>query len=544
MRALTPIVAALAAFSSLASAGGRALAKPPALTSLYPAGARQGTTTLVTASGTFDRWPVRSWVEGRGVRFEAATDKGKFWVNVAEDTPAGPRWVRLHDDEGASALRPFFVGGLPETVDREPNDDPKHAQRLAVDAVTVNGKLARNGDVDGFALRLSRGQTLVASMEANRRLGSPMDAILQVVNPDGFILAHNDDERDRDPQLVFEVPADGVYVVRTFAFPATPTGRIGFAGGDAFIYRLTMTTRGFLDHAYPLASTRGGSTTVRAEGWNVPPAARDLDLSFEGEQVEVATVSHPRLAGTADVLRVPHSVVSEQEPNPPGTPQDVVPPVTVSGRFERDGDVDAYRFAARKDEKLMLRVESRALGFALDPTLRLVDVSGKVLSEADDSGQRGGRDAELAFTAPTDGDYRLIVRDLNGLGGPRHVYRLTIARAEPEVRLTLSADRYTLTPGKALSLKVDLDRRNGDTGAVEIEAVGLPEGASAKAVVAEGTSRSVTLTVESSQGPRSGPFRVVGRVGKERKNVRAAEAKVEGFAATTRDVWLSILPRK
>ena len=337
----------------------------------------------------------------------------------------------MHDDEGASALRPFFVGTLPETVDREPNDDPKHAQVLAVDAVTVNGKLARNGDVDGFALRLSRGQTLVASMEANRRLGSPMDAILQVVNPDGFVLAHNDDERDRDPQLVFEVPADGVYVVRTFAFPATPTGRIGFAGGDSFIYRLTLTTRGFLDHAYPLASARGGSTTVRAEGWNVPPAVRDLDLSIdepEGEQVEVATVSHPRLAGTAEILRVPHSVVTEREPNPPGTPQDVVPPVTVSGQFEREGDVDAYRFAARKDEKLMLRVESRALGFALDPTLRLVDVSGKVLSEADDSGQRGGRDAELAFTAPLDGDYRMIVRDLNGLGGPRHVYRLTIAR--------------------------------------------------------------------------------------------------------------------
>src|SRR5207249_3560288 len=128
----------------------------------------------------------------------------------------------------------------------EPNDDPTRPQRIETPRVTVNGKLGRTGDVDGFAVPLKKGQTLVAALEANRRLGAPLDGLLQVVSSQGFVLAENDDAPDRDPLLAFEAPADGTYLVRTFAFPAEPDARIGFAGGDAFVYRLTLTTQGFL----------------------------------------------------------------------------------------------------------------------------------------------------------------------------------------------------------------------------------------------------------------------------------------------------------
>ena len=98
-------------------------------------------------------------------------------------------------------------------------------------STTVNGRLAKAGDVDGFAVSLTRGQTLVASLEAERPLGSPMDAVLQVVSPEGLVLAQNDDDVGRDPRIVFEAPSTGTYIVRLFAFPAKPDSSIRFAGG-------------------------------------------------------------------------------------------------------------------------------------------------------------------------------------------------------------------------------------------------------------------------------------------------------------------------
>ena len=228
----------------------------PTVTSLFPAGAQRGTTVEITAAGTFERWPVQAWVSGRGVSVEPGKDKGKLSVTVAADAVPGIYWLRLFDEQGASSLRPFLVGTLPEVREREPNDDPKSPQRLDQPCV-VNGKLDKAGDVDGFAIECRRGQTLVAALEANATLRSPMDAVLQIVSPDGFVLAQDNDTHGLDPFLAFPVPTDGTYIVRAFAFPATPDSGIRFAGGDAFIYRLTLTTGGYADYLWPLAVSRG-----------------------------------------------------------------------------------------------------------------------------------------------------------------------------------------------------------------------------------------------------------------------------------------------
>jgi len=53
-----------------------ACAAPPAVTSLFPAGAQRGTTVEVTAAGTFERWPVQAWISGHGVAVAPGKDKG------------------------------------------------------------------------------------------------------------------------------------------------------------------------------------------------------------------------------------------------------------------------------------------------------------------------------------------------------------------------------------------------------------------------------------------------------------------------------------
>lgn len=519
-----------------------ATAKPPTLSGLFPAGAARGETAIITASGSFDHWPARGWVDGKDVEIEANAEKGKLSIRVAADAEPGVRWVRLYDEEGATNLRPFVIGSLPEVAEVEPNDSPKAPQRIEATSATVNGRLAKRGDVDGFALTLARGQTLVADLEASRHLGSPMDAVLQIVSANGFVLAQNDDTVGRDPRIVFEAPADGTFLVRLFAFPATPDSSIRFAGGEDFVYRLTLTTGGFLDLAFPLAVSRDGSTPVAAVGPNIPDAAKLRAEPTSDDGSDFVRVSHPLLAGTAEVRRVALAAV-EIEPDDPAHPQEMPARGVLSGRIDPPGDRDTFRVTLKKGEKRVFRVESQALGLPLDPVLRLIDAGGKTLAESDDAGK--GRDPSLAFTAPADGDYRLVVRDLHGRGGPRFAYLLHAPSPEPDFSLTLAADRFDLTPGGTTKVVVTVDRKDGFSGAIEVSAPDLPEGVTADPATSrpgDATAKSVTLELRADGCSHPGPFRLLGRPAEGSSPPRAALAPISGFEAKTDHPWLTIRP--
>ena len=518
-----------------------ASAKPPTLTELFPPGAGRGQSVAVSGSGTFDHWPVKAWIEGRGVEIRAEKEKGKLTAVVAADAPPGLRWVRLYDGDGATALRPFIVGVLPEAIEVEPNDEPKAPQWLAAFSCTVNGRLARTGDVDGFGVDLKRGQSLVASVEASRHLGSPMDAVLQVVSREGSVLAQNDDDIGPDPMIVFEAPAAGLYVVRLFAFPAKPDSSIRFAGGRDYVYRLTLTTGGFIDYAFPLAVGPSGPAVVEAIGWNIPAAARFLPID-DSDARELFTVSHASLAGTALVRRMLFASTVEIEPNDLSRPQTIASPRILSGRIDPPGDHDVFRIVLRKNEKRVIRVESRALGRPLDPTLRMLDPAGKRLAEVDDSG-RNDRDLERSVTAPADGEYRLVVRDLNERGGPRYAYLLSVLEPRPDFSLSLTSDRFDLTPGKLTKINVAVQRKDGLAEPIEIAAVDLPAGVTAPRVTSkpgDSSARSVVLELSAEDCSCPGPFRIVGSTAGGARISRAATALIAGFEAKTDQPWLTI----
>jgi Bacterial pre-peptidase C-terminal domain len=513
-------------------------AKPPTLTDLFPPGAARGQTAAVSASGTFDHWPVKGWITGPGVEIRAEKEKGKLSVTVAADAPSGLRWLRLYDEEGATALRPFVIGSLPEIVEVEPNDGPASPHRLDAGSTTVNGRLSKAGDVDGFAVKLNRGQSLVASLDAARHFGSPMDAVLQVVSTDGFVLAQNDDDVGRDPRIIFEAPATGPYIVRLFAFPSTPDSSIRFAGGSAFVYQLILTTGGYLDYVFPLAVGRDGPQTVEAIGWNIPKDFQSLAI-VESDASDLITVFHPTLAGTALVRRAPFVTAVETEPNDLARPQMIASPVAVSGRIDQPGDQDTFRISLKKGDKRLFRVESRALGRPLDPVLRVLDAGGKILAESDDTG-RNSRDLELSFTAPVDGKYRLMVRDLNGNGGPRFAYLLSVVEPQPDFALSLAADRFDVTPGKSTRITVAVQRMESFAEPIEIVAEGLPAGVAAKPVTSkagDASAKTATLELSADRSACSGAFRIGGSRTKAPGPSHKASTVITGFDAKTTWLW-------
>jgi len=513
-------------------------AAPPDVKFLFPAGAARGATVEVTAGGNPGEWPAQVWVNRPDVSIVAGAEKGKFSVTVAPDAVPGLRWVRVYNAEGASAPLPFAVGTLPETSEQEPNDSPKKPQTLPSSTCLVNGRLEKRGDVDTYAVSLVKGQTLVAAVTANEVLGSPMDAVLQVVSPRGSVLVQSDDERGLDPLLPFNVPADGVYLVRLFAFPATPDASISFAGGETFIYRLTVTTGAFIDGSLPLAISREGQAELEVFGWNLADADQRRAIVPPADATHVDVFS-PQWADALTLPIVPHRSLVEAEPNDVAHPLPVELPATLSGRIGGPGDKDAFRLHLIKGQPWQFTIESRSLGYPLDAVQELFDASGKSLVRADDSGKDA--DPSVKYTAPADGDYTLVVSDLYEHGGPRYFYRLTIAPLEAEFTLSVPQHAYVLTVGKPLEIPVTIDRRQNFDREIELEVLGLPEGvtvAPVKSVAKGDTAKTVKLVLTATSGPFSGPIRILGK-SSEAGRSRLAEALVVAGARLS-ELWLTV----
>src|SRR5262249_43328209 len=152
----------------------------------------------------------------------------------------------------------------------------------------------------------------------------------------------------------FTAERDGAYLVRLFAFPATPDQSIRFAGGDDYVYRLTLTTGPYVDHLLPLAVPREESQ-VEFGGWNlsaktsaiVPPLSAEANPLTPPDE-PLVWVWRTDAAGAVVVPRVAHATVHGVS--------EIVPSMTVSGRLTKVGQVDLYSFAAKKDNKLRFKV--------------------------------------------------------------------------------------------------------------------------------------------------------------------------------------------
>jgi hypothetical protein len=506
-------------------------AAPPKVDYLFPAGGQRGTTVIVTASGTFERWPVKAWCESKDVTIKSGKTSGQLSITIAAEAEPGVTWIRLYDDQGTSVPRPFFVGILPEVLEKEPNDDPRKPHLLEQSSVVANGRLDKQNEVDTYAIQLTKGQTLVASLEANRTLRSPMDGVLQILSADAFVLEQNDDYHGLDPQIAFTAPKDGVYLARVFAFPDKADSSIRFAGKDSYVYRLTLTTGPFVEYAYPLAIASSKSSTVDLAGWNVPNELRRLTMKPNGRE-RLVRVTPPSIA-TPSFVRVENGAAMVKTKATRAEPQKIMPPVTITGKLEQRGDIDVYQFEAKKGQKVPIRIKGRTLGFPIDPVLRVTDAAGKSIQQS--QAKAIGTDPTLDFAPTADGTYRLEVRDLAGGGGMRYVYLLNIGNASPDFDLKVAADSFTLTAAKSLDIPVTVERRDGFKEEVVLSVEGLP-----KDVKMTATAKAITLQL-TEKNAFSGPIRIVGTA--KDGTVRHARATVAELARTNEHLWLTTIAK-
>ena len=191
----------------------------PYVTHIYPLGAPRNSTAEVKLLGV-------------------NLPKKKLNIELTNDC-AALRYVQLSHGRVNSNSLPFAVGRMAETQESEPNDSMKRANPIEV-PITINGRIQKSGDVDCFVFRAQAGQKLVVDVRA-RRLGSPLDSIITVLDAGSAAVAKNDDTEDKGAPLVTH-HADS-HLVHTFG--ATGKYFISIAdvqgkGGEEFAYRLVI----------------------------------------------------------------------------------------------------------------------------------------------------------------------------------------------------------------------------------------------------------------------------------------------------------------
>ena len=514
-------------------------AAAPTVTHLYPWGLQQGTTEEISVKGSWTKWPLE--VAGEfpaGLKIKSLETAGKLSVETSTEVRAGVYHFRLFDGEGATKVIPLIVGAVPEFREKEPNGKPGEGNKIALPAV-INGQLKESADVDIFLVDLAEGETLSLLFVANNILGVAMDAIIQVCDSRGFVLAQNDDERGLDPQLSYTAKRTSMVQVRIFAFPEATNSSIAFSSNADYIYRLTATTKRLLDFCLPL-SVSAESMDLQLQG----AGFTNESLQWTGT-VEMPYVSFAGVPGTVYVPLTVGKVVVATRQSSIESPQVVVLPASISGVIEQREDQDVFLLESlQKGESLVDSLFARSLGFPTDPLIEIYDNTGKLLSTQDDK-DRATRDPAFTYKIPADGAYQIRIRDLHRVGGPRYAYRMEVAKLQPDVKLTLGSGEFVKS-GEKLEIEVAISRLGGFADELMIDIDGLPEGVGIEAVKSEGSgdsSKKVKLVLIGKWPLFSVPIRIIGTWNEGQSQVLAEYAVAKSIIART-DPWLTSVPAK
>lgn len=430
--------------ASMCTAG----AVAPVLQSTTPNGLQRGTEADLKFNGARLADAEEVLFYEPGVKVLGLKEKKENYllarVKLEADCPLGEHKMRIRTRTGISEFRTFYVGPFPQIDEKEPNTTPDKAQRVPMN-VTVLGTM-NNEDVDYYLVEAKKGEPIAVEVEGMRLGRTLFDPYVAILDKHEKVLAKTDDTAlfIQDAYATIIAPADGEYLIEV---------RETSYGGQGNPYRVHIGNFPRPSAVFPPGGKAGDSLEVKFVG----DAGGDFNQTFSlpqpghfkfGVFAERKGISAPSF----NVVRIsPFGNVNEKEPNDDVKTATVATgplPIAFNGVIGKKGDVDWFRFTAKKGETYDINVYARRIRSQLDTVLVVADANGRTLASNDDT---GGADSYVRFTVPKDGEFTLKVSDHLGYGGPECTYRIELTPVQPELT-TYIADtgRYDTQTRKSI----------------------------------------------------------------------------------------------
>jgi len=407
-------------------------AASPSVGSVSPNGGQRGTEIEVSFNGArlADAQEILFSYPGITVQsLEGADAAVKTKLAIAPDCRLGQHAMRVRTASGISELRTFYVGALAETKEVEPNSQFGEPQKIALDT-TISGVI-ENEDVDYFLVEAKKGERITAEVEGIRLGYAFFDPYVAIMDMQRFELASSDDAALVWQDAVASVlaPADGTYVIQL--------RETAYGGSGACMYRLHVgrypRPRAVVPSGGKFGETvdirwLGDVTGDRAEKITLPTGPTPKFGLFAQDDKGISPSPNVfRLGDLGNCLEV--------EPN--GDAATATPceaPIALGGVISQPGDIDCFKFAAKKGQVYDIRVLGRGIRSPLDPVLNVNRIGGQGVAGNDDS---GGPDSYIRFTAPEDDEYVILVQDHLRRGGVEYAYRVEITTVRPRLVMGL-----------------------------------------------------------------------------------------------------------
>ncbi len=401
-------------------------------------------------------------------------------LQVPADAAIGFHPIRVATKKGISNLRLFCVDDLPQVIESGKNRSKSTAQVLPLPCVAAGRVDAQQSAY--FKIRVGANQRLSFDL-LGRRLGSPFDPQLSIYDSEGreVAFAHDTPGCQMDPRLTHTFKHGGDYFIQI--------KDVLNRGGADYAFRLRIGDFPCATVPVPMVAKRGSSVLVDFAGPmvdGVKKATIKLPDSGSGDLVWVAPRGKNGLHGWPVVLKVSDvDQYVEKEPNNSAEKAQKTPlPSGMTGRFEQDNDIDFYRFAAKKGQRVIIRAQTLEL---YSPTLVYMLLRGakskKVIGKTNPKADPPA-DQKIEATIPADGDYLLEVQHLNFTGGPDQLYHVGLETSSPDFELSIPTDRVEISPGGFAAIPVSVTR-NGYNGEISISGQGA-EGIEVSGTIAAG----------------------------------------------------------
>jgi len=396
---------------------------------------------------------------------------------------------------GATGRGRFVVGENNEVLEIQTRKSP---QELSALPVTISGRIQNIEDVDRYSFRAAKTGPITCRVAA-QAIGSPLNAVVEVRDSDGRLIADAADTSGRDVLLTFAAIENSEYTISVFD--------VDFRGNRAFVYRLELIPGPGVLAAIPSAGNPGETNAVEFIGYGVATGSAKL----ESVTTNVTFPSKPAGERFRYSLQTAWGTASPFSFLISSLPESIEPadlaiaarklsiPAAVTGVIEERNGIDRYSVRGTKGDVWSIACESDRIGSPLDMSVSILDANGKQLATIDDA--PGTVDARLEFKVPVDGDYEILIGDKSGRSGNRAAtYRLVVKPTV--VSFDLSVPELLTIPSQGKSLLTVTAKRHGNfKDAIAIAVTGLPAGVeAANGIMIPAGKNAIKLDLTSTAG--------------------------------------------
>ncbi|MFO0948369.1 MAG: c-type cytochrome domain-containing protein [Planctomycetota bacterium] len=352
---------------------------PPELLALSTRGIERGKPTKVRFRGK-NLAPVNELhasdgrIVGKLLSDPAPADNEVWFELTANELPRGTYQVAVASAGGKSKDLPITVDDIPQIQETAAKMEG-HSVESAIPA-SFWGTIAKQGETDRFVFEAAAGQTIVLETLA-RELGSKLNPVLTVFDPDGRVLAtsNNADGSRSDPVLAVSIAMSGKHVVAI--------NDLRMSGSNDHFFRVSVGNFAYVTGVFPLSVPANSETPLELVGFNLPANSKvQLKAPSSGNAVvPLDQQANLRFKQGLSVSIETLPEVIESEPNDmPDSPTALTVPGVAAGRISSaaDGKVDAdlFRFQAKAGEQWILETDAARRGSPIDTAIEVLDAKG------------------------------------------------------------------------------------------------------------------------------------------------------------------------